>query len=127
MVEDFMLPIIRQMLDAESDRRRAQILLIVPDAVLMKYRPVFEGACRRARFDVGLSFIDWRRAGWHAVRDANGLVDDERFDRARAEFAAFANVPGDARKPDRASEPMRGPAGDAVSEASETRREAKDA
>lgn len=96
MAEDFMLPVIRQMLDAENDRERAQILLIVPDAVLMKYRPVFEAACRRARFDAGLTFIDWRRAGWHAVRDANGLVAVAGFDRARVEFAAFANRPGDA-------------------------------
>lgn len=70
-----MLPIIRQMHDAEDDRARGRILLTVPDLVLWKHREVFEAACRRAAFEAGLAFIDWRRASWAAVRDADGRLE----------------------------------------------------
>lgn len=84
------LPIIRQMYDADGDRQRATILLSVPDAVLMKYRPAFEGACMQAGFDLGLQFIEFRRASWHAVRGVNGLHIDPKFNQVRVTFAAFA-------------------------------------
>lgn len=85
---DTMLPIIRQMHDAADDRARGAILLTVSDAVLMKYRPVFEACCRRARFDTGLEFINWRRAAWNAVRGPDGRLKPE-FEEVRGAFAAF--------------------------------------
>lgn len=87
---DSMLPIIRQMHEADSDRARAAILLAVSDAVLMKYRHVFEAACRRAAFGAGLDFINWRRAAWHAVRGPDGLIARPEFEQVRMAFAAFA-------------------------------------
>ncbi|QPC87399.1 hypothetical protein GA830_12100 [Mesorhizobium sp. NBSH29] len=87
---DTRLPIIRQMMDADSDRDRAQVLLQVPDAVLMKYRTVFEEACQRSGFAQGQFYIDIRRACWHAVRAPDGLLRDPMFDQARSAFAAFA-------------------------------------
>lgn len=89
-----MLPIIRQMHDAESDEARAQILLVVPDAVLMRYREVFEAACRRARFELGLHFIDIRRAEWGAVRGADGQHINALFAEFRAGFVEFAGAVG---------------------------------
>ena len=70
---DTMLPIIRQMHDAADDHARAAVLLCVPDSVLLKYRDVFEAACRRAGFNLGLSYIDVRRAAFCAVRGPDGL------------------------------------------------------
>lgn len=86
---DSMLPILRQMHDAETDQERARLLLQCPDAILLKYRDAFEAACQRARFDAGIVFIAWRRATWHAVRlpDGNLPADDQRV---LAVFAAFA-------------------------------------
>lgn len=86
---DSMLPIIRQMLDAESDRARAGVLLAVSDQVLMKYRDVFEATCRRAGFDLGVEFIAWRRAAWCAVRQQDGRLKPE-FEDVRVAFARFA-------------------------------------
>lgn len=87
---DFMLPIIRQMHDAADDRVRARLLLEVPDTILMRHREVFEAACRRAGFDLGLQFIDMRRAGWHAVRGSDGLHKNDLFDEVRSAFARYA-------------------------------------
>lgn len=89
---DTMLPIIRQMHEAESDEARARILLVVSDLVLMRYREAFEQACRRARFDLGQHFIDIRRAEWSAVRGADGQHNKALFAEFRADFVAFAGV-----------------------------------
>ena len=89
---DTMLPIIRQMHDAETDAARARILLIVPDAVLRRYREVFEAACKRAGFDLGVAFIEIRRAEWHAVRGADGRHSNPLFADVRAAVAEFAGV-----------------------------------
>jgi hypothetical protein len=94
MTGDTMLPIIRQMHDAESDQERARILLAVPDAVLRRYREVFEAACLRAGFDLGVSFIEIRRAEWHAVRGPDGRHANPLFADVRQAFAAFAEFAG---------------------------------
>lgn len=86
---DSMLPIIRQMHDAETDQERARLLLQCPDAILIKYRAAFEGACRSARFDAGMGFIAWRSVVWQAVRLPDGTLHPEH-ERVRAKFAAFA-------------------------------------
>ncbi|MGE0425289.1 MAG: hypothetical protein AB7O88_23725 [Reyranellaceae bacterium] len=91
---DTMLPILRQLHDAPDDRARARLLLATPDAVMAKYRPVFEAACRRASFDLGLEFIQWRRAAWHAVRGPDGHFLKPDFDQVRIAFAAFARGDG---------------------------------
>jgi hypothetical protein len=85
-----LLPIIQQMHDATSDRERAAVLLAVSDAALMKYRPVFEDACRAAGFSMGLELISWRRAAWHAVRGPDGRHRNGDFEKVRAAVAAFA-------------------------------------
>lgn len=84
------LPLIEQMHNADDDRARARVLLQCPDHLLMKYRPVFEDACRRAQFDLGVEFIAARRAAWHAVRGADGRHRQPDFDRVREDFARFA-------------------------------------
>lgn len=71
---DALLPIIREMHDAETDAKRATVLLQVSDQVLAKYREVFEAACRRAGFELGVEFITVRRACWHAKREADGRL-----------------------------------------------------
>lgn len=87
-----MLPIIRQMHEAESDEARAKILLQVPDAVLMRHMAVFAKACRRAGFELGELFIDVRRAEWHAVRGVDGQHRNALFAKFRAAVAEFAGV-----------------------------------
>lgn len=86
---DSMLPLIQQMHDAETDQARARLLLQCPDAILIKYRAAFEGACRRARFDLGVEFIDWRSVAWQSVRLPDGRLQPGH-ERVRAAFAAFA-------------------------------------
>ena len=71
---DSMIPVIRQLHEADGDHARARILLQCPDAVLLKYHPVFRAACERARFDAGVAFVEGRVALMHAVRDADGLL-----------------------------------------------------
>lgn len=90
---DSMLPILRQMHDAETDQERARLLLQCPDAILLKYRAAFDAACQRARFDLGVEFITWRTVTFHAVRlpDGNLPADDQRV---LAAFAAFASRGG---------------------------------
>ncbi|QOF71454.1 hypothetical protein IG197_27550 [Aminobacter sp. SR38] len=89
---DAMLPIIRQLHDAESDQTRARILLVVPDAVLQRYREVFEAACLRVGFDLGVAFIQIRRAEWHAVRGPDGRHINPLFADVREAFLEFAGV-----------------------------------
>lgn len=86
-----MLPIIEQMHNAEDNRARARILLRCPDMVLIKYREVFDAACRRAGFEAGSDFIELRRSTWHAIRDADGRLDDPLFEQAREAFARYAD------------------------------------
>lgn len=88
---DTMMPIIRQMHDAEDDRERATILLQVPDIILIKYRSVFEASCSRARFDAGLAFIELRLTAVRAVRNEFGQLPDHlSFAGHKARFVQFA-------------------------------------
>ena len=73
-MSDSMLPILRQLLDADGDAVRAGVLLRLPDTILLKYRPAIEKACQRARFDAGLAFLDVRLAALRAVRGADGRL-----------------------------------------------------
>ncbi|MBI1620137.1 hypothetical protein [Aquamicrobium zhengzhouense] len=85
-----LLPIIEQMYQAEDDRARARILLQCPDIILLKYRELFEAACRRAGFDLGLEFIELRRVGWHEVRGPDGRRKGGEHELAREAFARFS-------------------------------------
>ncbi|WP_274426768.1 hypothetical protein [Chelativorans sp. YIM 93263] len=91
---DTTLPIIRQIHEARSDEERARLLLAVSDAVLMKYRPVFEQACERTGFERGLEYIAVRRAAWQATRGPDGLHKNPLFEETRTRFAAFAGTEG---------------------------------
>lgn len=72
-----MLPIVRQMHEADGDAARAAILLALPDLVLAKHAEVFAAACRRARFDGGEEFVFVRAAALRAVRDRMGNLPAE--------------------------------------------------
>lgn len=89
-----LLPIIRQMHEAADDRARARVLLAASDLVLMRHREVFEQACARAQFDVGLHYIDVRRASWHAVRGNDGQHKNPLFEDMRQAMADFASGGG---------------------------------
>lgn len=95
---DSLLPIIGQMHKAADDRERAAVLLAVPDAVLAKYRTVFDRACQRAGFDLGREYIEMRRAEWCATRGRDGRHTNPLFEQVREHMAAFAyGEPGDQR------------------------------
>ncbi len=94
---DSMLPILRQLYDADGDRERADVLLRMPDSVVLKYHDVIAAACRRGAFETGVKFLAVRVSLSLAVRDSTGLppadlagmVDQFRI--AMAEFAAGAS------------------------------------
>lgn len=94
---DSMLPILRQLHDADGDRSRAATLLRMPDSVMLKYHEVIDGACRRAGFEAGWNFVALRVSLCLAVRDAAGLppadlaASCEAFRAGMAEFATGAD------------------------------------
>ncbi|TPM92709.1 hypothetical protein [Mesorhizobium sp. B2-1-3A] len=88
-----MLPMLRQLHDADGDIARADVLLRMPDSILLKYHGVILESCRRARFEAGQQFVDLRTALMLAVRDSQGLPPADLADlaeRMRAGLAAFA-------------------------------------
>lgn len=95
-MNDSMLPILRQLHDADGDRARADTLLRMPDSVMLKYPMVIDGACRRAGFEAGMNYLSLRIALSISVRDSQGLqpaglvAKAEQFRAAMAEFAAGA-------------------------------------
>ncbi|TIV00204.1 MAG: hypothetical protein E5W09_06300 [Mesorhizobium sp.] len=95
-MSDSMLPILRQLHDADGDRARADTLLRMPDSVILKYHDVIDGACRRAGFDAGSKFLAVRVSLALAVRDGAGNPPHdlakmgEQFRIGMAEFAAGA-------------------------------------
>lgn len=93
-MNDSMLPILRQLHDADGDRARADVLLRMPDSILLKFHGVILDACRRAGFAAGEQFVDLRASLMLAVRDDHGLPPPgladaaDAFRRGLAEFAA---------------------------------------
>ncbi|MCO5071120.1 MAG: hypothetical protein M9944_07935 [Rhizobiaceae bacterium] len=73
-----MLPIIRQMHEADGDGERARILLSVPDKTLLKYRGAFVQACRRAQFELGETYVLLRDNAMGMVRDHHGNLPKDR-------------------------------------------------
>lgn len=94
---DSMLPILRQLHDADGDRVRAGVLLRMPDSVMLKYHDVIDAACRRAGFEPGSKFLAVRVSLSLAVRSDAGLppaelaIMAEEFRLGMAEFAAGAS------------------------------------
>ncbi len=90
---DNMLPILRQMHEADGDQERAKLLLACPDTILMKYASVFGEACARAQFEDGQDYILRRLTNMRAVRGPDGNLPrglSHDFDELRTRFAAFA-------------------------------------
>lgn len=93
---DSMLPILRQLHDADGDRARADTLLRMPDSVMLKYHQVIDDAFRRAGFEAGSNFLALRVSLALAVRDGAGLpppdlaASAELFRVGLAEFATRA-------------------------------------
>jgi hypothetical protein len=91
---DAMIPIIRQLHDADGHRARARILLVMPDTILLKHAETVDGACRRAGFQAGSEFVLRRVAMMRAVRGGDGLPPAplaRDFEEFRSAFAAFAS------------------------------------
>lgn len=65
---DFMLPILRAMHDAGTDADRAEILLMCPINIMIKYRHVLERACEVAQFEAGTEYLICFFAALHEVR-----------------------------------------------------------
>ncbi len=94
---DTMLPLLRQLHEAEGDQARADILSRMPDSVMLKYRAAIVESCRCASFEVGLAFVDLRTSILLSVRDADGRAPADLCDiadRCRASLAAFVRGGG---------------------------------
>lgn len=61
-----------EILEASSDNRRAEILLRLPDAVLLEKMDAITHACRQAGFKIGMLFIGQRVAALSATRGRDG-------------------------------------------------------
>ena len=93
---DTMMPVIRQMLDADGDAVRAGILLSTPVAVLLRYREQFERACRLGRFDEGGEYLALLRIAQDSVRH-DGLLPAPlaaEMERARQDLVMISQVAG---------------------------------
>jgi hypothetical protein len=91
---DSMIPIIRQLHDADGDRARARILLVMPDSVLLKFAGTVGDTCARASFQAGAEYVLRRVTLMRAVRGRDGLLPKplaDDFDEFRTALAAFAN------------------------------------
>lgn len=98
-MSDSMIPIIRQLHDADGDRERARVLLSMPDTILLRYAGTLGDACRRAGFQAGEEYVLRRVVAMRAARGADGLLPPplaRDFDDFRAAFAAFARGGTDA-------------------------------
>ncbi len=90
---DSMIPIVRQLHDADGDQARARVLLWMSDAILLKYAGTIGDACQRAQFDLGAEYVLRRVVIMRATRGADGLLPApiaEDFEEFRAAFASFA-------------------------------------
>lgn len=94
---DSMIPIIRQLHDADGDRERASVLLSMPDKILLKYSGTISQACLRAGFQAGAEFVVRRAVLMGAVRDRRGHIPQplaNEFDTFREALADFATGEG---------------------------------
>lgn len=91
---DTMIPILRQLHDADGDQARALLLLAMPDTILLKYAGAIGDACRRAGFEAGCEYALRRVTLMRATRGKDGLIPPplaDEFGDFRTVFATFAN------------------------------------
>lgn len=68
-----LLPIVpAQIVTARSNARRAEIVLRLPDAVLLADGEAIASACRTVGFGPGAQFVEYRLLSLHAPRQPNG-------------------------------------------------------
>lgn len=94
---DSMIPLIRQLHDADGDAARARVLLAMPDTIILKHAGTIGTACLKAGFQAGAEYILRRVTLMKAVRNGEGLLPDPiaaDFDAFRVAFAAFAKSAG---------------------------------
>lgn len=92
-MSDSMIPIIRQLHDADGDQARARVLLAMSDAILLKYAGTIGEACERVQFAPGAEYVLRRVTVMKAVRDADGLLPAPiaaDFTTFRMAFATFS-------------------------------------
>jgi hypothetical protein len=92
-----MIPIIRQLHDADGDQARARVLLSMSDAILLKYAGTIGGACERVQFSAGAEYVLRRVVIMRATRGADGLLPAPiagDFEEFRVAFASFARGGG---------------------------------
>lgn len=85
------LPIIDQLINADGDRARIDVLMQCPDAVLLKYQNAFLRAFRL--FEPGAYFVLLRTTAMRAVRSTTGALPEglaADLETLRAELVAFA-------------------------------------
>lgn len=71
-----MFPIARDIVSASSHARRAEILLRLPDAVVLSHGDVLAAACREAEFIMGVHFLTQRSAVLFANRGLDGQLPE---------------------------------------------------
>lgn len=84
---DTMLPILRQMHDAEDSRALALLLLAAPDMIMSKYQGVIRKICRKRQFEPGEAYLELRLNAMRSVRDGQGRLKPA-VAAALAEFGA---------------------------------------
>lgn len=72
-MSDTMLPILRAMHDAGTNAERAEILLLCPIAIMLKYRSVLESSCERHGFSAGAEYLACFYAAMHQTRHRGSL------------------------------------------------------
>jgi hypothetical protein len=70
---DSMFPMIRQMHDADTHARRAEILLECPVILMIKYRHVFLKACEVTGFQPGVDYLEQFAVALHQTRHRGNL------------------------------------------------------
>mgnify|MGYP001119047857 CR=1 FL=1 len=91
---DAMIPIIRQLHDADGDQARARVLLAMPDTILLKFAGEIGNTCQRSGFEPGCQYVLRRVTLMRATRGKDGLIPpplSDDFDDFRQAFATFAN------------------------------------
>lgn len=84
---------ITQLREAAHNRVRAQILLQVPDALLLVYGSSLVAICVLEGFPEATDFVAIRQAALHATRDAHGLLDGALaalLEGCRRDFSSYA-------------------------------------
>jgi len=98
MSTDTMLPILRQMHEADP-RGQAALLLMMPQAVILKHAEPLKAACRRSGLDAGIIYVDLWVAAMLATRTATGSWRFEIYQPLKTVSADLANFAAAAAPP----------------------------